>query len=121
MTISFFFGKGHVRKPAAGLRLDDIEFALALIVEALESTAQLNFAIDVAELFLKDGVGRIKPLLVKVANAALEGWFIYANKEDYASKPKIARTVRNTLRSNFKSAWQGRVEDGDTIWNHVLG
>ncbi len=119
-VLTFFFGKGNVRKPVAGLTWEDLEFAQALLVEAVERTAKLNFVIDVAEWFLKDGLGKIKPLLVKLVKEALEGWFIYAEGDDLKN-PKIAKTVRLKLRANFKSAWQGRVEDGDTIWNHVHG
>jgi hypothetical protein len=119
-VLTFFFGKGNVNLPVAGLAWSDIEFAQALLIEGVEQTAKLNIVVDVAELFIKDGVGRIKPLLVKLVKAALEGWFRYAD-EDALKNPKIARTVRKIMRLNLYVAWKGRVQDGDVIWNHVHG
>ena len=121
-VLTFFFGKGNVNLPVARLYLEDIEFAQALLIEGVEATAKLNFVVDIVELFYKKGLGNIKPLikdLVKIARKhGYEEWFRFADEDDLKN-PKIAKTVRNSIRGNFKSLWQIRIEYGDNIWNHV--
>lgn len=123
-VLTFFFEKGNVNLSVVQLYLDDIEFAQALLIEGVEASVKLSFAVDVIELFTKKGNGDIKTLIKGLAKIArkygYEGWFRYADDDDLKN-PKIARTVRNQLRANFRSAWQGRIADGDSIWNHVHG
>jgi hypothetical protein len=115
-VLTFFFGKGNVRLPVAGLTWDDLEFAQAMLVEGIEATARLSLAMKIIEIFISDG--NIKSILKKLIRMGFKGWFKDAKGDDLKD-PKIAKTVRNRIGGGCKVAWQNRLEAGDSIWGQL--
>src|SRR5277367_4136834 len=84
---------------------NDISFAQALLVEAIDASNEMGYVqiiFDKAFMKIPNGFSIIKDLAKAVCRRAAMNWFRHATGKDM-SDPQIYELVRMTLARNFRS------------------
>jgi len=111
MRILRFFFPGQ---PMTALNDGDVEFAQALLVEALDASTQLGYVQILADKMLPPAAdfGFIKDLAIAFCKQAYKNWFRHATGEDLAN-PQIYESVRRTISFNWTFVWSLRISTGE--------
>ncbi|MET0649844.1 MAG: hypothetical protein ABW208_24810 [Pyrinomonadaceae bacterium] len=121
-VLRFMFGKVGMPPPDSNKPRDlpchyiydeDVQFAQALLVRAIDASKKMNFA---EKLFrgTANPTGSVKSIIKGFAKSTVrdwanaEGWFDHADKDD-VRKHKIYESVVNTIRDDWNDAWHWRV------------
>lgn len=108
-TLKFFFPETDVDH--VNITDDDRSFAQALLLEAIDASAQMGYVKIIFEHMYKPptGFGYIKDLAKDLVKYGTTTWYRHLRAKDF-SDPQIYMTVRNQLQSNFGSAWKIRLQ-----------
>jgi hypothetical protein len=100
-------------RQAIKLADDDVAFAQALFLEAIDESYAMGYGPGVIRgLYSFDS---IKDMIQDFVKAAARNWFTHARGEDFAH-PKIYESIRVTIAVNFKSVWAIRVQTGELTY-----
>ena len=133
-VLKFFFGKDDKGKRipigigAASLTIEDREFALSLLIEAVDASYHQGFIEDaintVKGLFGKrkkiaKGTYKFRHVLMDFANKAMQRWFAHAKGEDLVN-PRIYENIRRWIWYKWGHIWASRVRFPDEpVWSHI--
>ena len=112
-----FFFPDMTLKPNE-LTQDDIAFAQALLVEAIDSSYHLGFVEHLFDAFyMKVPINftSIKDMVKNFAKTEARHWVKHATQKDLEN-PLIYENVRLALAQNFRSAWKVREQIGEIIY-----
>jgi hypothetical protein len=114
-VLKFFFPQTDIDH--VNVTDEDRSFAQALLVEAIDASAQMGY---VQILFEKvytppTDFGYIKDLAKNFVKYGLNIWFRHLTGKDFTD-PKIYMTVRNQLALNFRSTWEIRLQTGELTY-----
>lgn len=115
-VLRFFFPDQLV--PAGALTDEDVGFAQALLIEAVDRSTEMGYVeVLFNNAFMKApaDLSFIKDIAKDLIKRAASNWFRHATGQDLAD-PKIYETVRATLRNNFISAWVIRLQTGELTY-----
>jgi hypothetical protein len=109
LTLKFFFpsaGIDHVN-----ITDDDRSFAQALLVEAIDASAQMGYVQILFEHMYKPPTGFdfIKDLAKDLVKYGSVTWYRHLSGKDF-SDPKIYLSVRNTIQYQWGSVWDIRLQ-----------
>ncbi len=92
----------------------DVEFAQALLVEAVDASSELSYVKILADKTSSPvpDFGFIKDLAKAFCRQAYTNWFRHASGEDL-SDPQIYEIVRRTISLNWRSVWSIRIATGE--------
>jgi hypothetical protein len=97
---------------------EDLSFAQALLVEAIDRSYDMGFV----ELIFRNFYGKIpssfeaiRNMVKSFAKAAAKHWFEHATNKDLEN-PKIYESIRYQLAANFRSVWQIRLLTGELTY-----
>ncbi len=109
IVLQYFFGGNSGLSPGE-LTDNDRSFAQALLIEAIDKSEDMSWieSIFSSAMSLDPSV---KDILKDLAKHAVKTWFHKADPSDLASAT-IYQSVYNTLRRNWRSAWEIRVQTG---------
>jgi hypothetical protein len=110
--LRFFFPNQTL--PPGDLTDDDIGFAQALLIEAVDRSTEEGYVeILFNNAFMKvpTDLSFVKDIAKEVGKKAVKNWFRHATGKDLAN-PQIYANVRVTLSNNFSTPWQERLQDG---------
>jgi hypothetical protein len=109
-VLRFFFPD----QPMTSVSDDDVEFAQALLVEAIDASSELGYVEILADKTLRPlaDLGLIKDLAKAFCKQALKTWFRHATGKDFTD-PQIYEIVRRTISRNWRSVWSIRVATGE--------
>ena len=113
--LHFFFPSDQV--PDA-LTDDDLGFAQALLLEAVDKSYAMSFVQDVYDVFygkVPTGFDAIKDMLKDFVKKAARTWWDHATGKDL-DDPKIYTAVKAALTSNFRSVWVIRLQTGELTY-----
>lgn len=110
----FFFG-GNAGLSPSDVTSKDVEFAQALLLEAIAA----SYKMDEARWNLFKGTVYNPPVAIGVAIAVVLkarefGWIRL--KERTPKHPQIYKSIRDTLRNNWRSLWAERTVGGNLEW-----
>jgi hypothetical protein len=115
-VLRFMFPDQQVSEPQ--LSDEDIGFAQALLIEAVDSSREMGYVqilFEKAAYKVPTDFSFIKDLAKELCKRALQNWFRHATRKDL-SDPQIYEMVLNTLRRNFRSVWAIRVQTGELTY-----
>jgi hypothetical protein len=111
-VLRFFFPDQPLSE--AALTDEDVSFAQAMLIEAVDSSREMSY---VQVLFEKTAYkiptdfSFVKDLAKDLCKRSAKNWFRHATQQDL-SNPEIYESVRRTLQINFKSVWAIRLQTG---------
>jgi len=114
-VLVWFFG-GNAGTVPGWLTDQDREFAQALLVEAIDKSADVGIIQRIWESTVTPPT-TIKGLVKKIAKTGikiLQDRLRHATVEDF-EKAKIYKMVKDRLTLNFRSAWRIRLETGEPV------
>lgn len=97
---------------------DDVSFAQALLVEAIDASNEMGYAqvlFDKAFMKVPADFSFVKDLVKAVCRRAAQNWFRHATGKDM-SDPQIYESVRLTIARNFRSVWAIRLQTGELTY-----
>ncbi len=97
---------------------EDISFAQALLIEAVDSSREMGYVqilFEKAAYKVPTDFSFIQDLAKELCKRAVQNWFRHATRKDL-SDPQIYEMVLNTLRRNFRSVWAIRVQTGELTY-----
>ena len=97
---------------------DDLGFAQALLLEAVDKSYAMSFVQDVYDVFygkVPTGFDAIKDMLKDFVKKAARTWWDHATGKDL-DDPKIYTAVKAALTSNFRSVWVIRLQTGELTY-----
>ncbi|HWY59514.1 MAG TPA: hypothetical protein VNZ03_33930 [Terriglobales bacterium] len=109
----FFFGS-NVPTPE-NLTDEDVPFAQALLLEAIDKSYAMGYVEAVFNSFYMKVPSDIKELMKDFAKEAAKNWFDHAAGKDL-SNPKIYEMVRVTISNNYSQVWAIRMGGGDLTY-----
>jgi len=115
-VLKFFFPDQPI--PAGNLTDEDIGFAQALLLEAIDRSNQMGYVrilFDKFEGKLPVDFSFIKDVASAFCKRAMSNWFNHATGKDLAN-PQIYTSVRNTIAVNFRSVWAIRLATGELTY-----
>jgi hypothetical protein len=109
----FFFGNNV---PAAeSLSDEDVSFAQALLLEAVDKSYAMGYVEAIFQSFYMKIPTDIEKMMKNFVKQAAKNWFDHATGKDL-SNPKIYDSVRVMLSSNFRSVWAIRMQTGELTY-----
>jgi hypothetical protein len=110
-VLIFFFG--NKVPPAEQITDDDVAFAQALLLEAIDKSYAMGYVNAIFDVFYMKvpTPDSFKDMIKEFAKNAAKNWFDHATGKD-VSDPKIYNNVRLMINSNFGSVWQIRMGGG---------
>ncbi len=115
-TLRFFFPDQPI--DAFSLSTEDVGFAQALLIEAVDSSKEMGYVqvvFDKTFMKIPTDFSFIKDILKALGKRALQNWFRHATKKDL-DEPQIYESVRRTLAVNFRSIWAIRLQTGELAY-----
>ena len=115
-VLRFFFPDQPI--DAGRLTSADIAFAQALLIEAVDASAEMSYVevlFDKAFMKPPTDYSIIKDVAKSLCQQALKNWFRHVTGEDLGH-PEIYAAVRSQLARNFRSAWIFRMQTGDLVY-----
>ncbi len=112
----FFFGSNV--PPTEQLKDDDVAFAQALLLEAIDKSYAMGYVHAIFDTFygkVPTSPDWIKDAIEDFAKKAAKNWYVHATGKDL-SNPKIYISVRGQIISNFQSVWQMRMQGLDLTY-----
>lgn len=112
LILRFFFG-GDV-PPAAELTGEDVEFAQALFLEAIDKSYAMGYVHIIYDVFymkIPGSFDSVKDMAKEFAKKAAKHWFDHATGMDL-DKPEIYAAIRGQLIASFRSVWKIRMDGG---------
>jgi hypothetical protein len=97
---------------------DDVAFAQALLLEAIDESYAMGYVQALFESFYGKppaSLDSVKDMIKDFVKAAAKHWFTHARGEDFAN-PKIYESIRVTIAVNFKSVWGIRMATGELTY-----
>jgi hypothetical protein len=115
-VLSFVFDEQYKLEQSA-LTENDVAFAQSLVLHLVDVSAVKVIANNLGQSALL--TGSLKGLIIKFVKASTPSW--YKNtKSDYLNsidqKLYIDESVRTTLKRNFRSTWEIRLQSGELIY-----
>src|SRR6266700_1839839 len=101
----FFFGSNV--PPSDNLTDEDVSFAQALLLEAVDKSYAMSYVQAVFDTFYMKIPTDIGEMIKDFAKKAAKNWFDHATGRDL-SKPHIYHNVRVMITANFRETWQMR-------------
>lgn len=114
--LRFFFGTDV--PPANELTPQDVAFAQALFLEAIDKSYAMGYVHIVFDCFYMKPPGSfesLKKMAEEFVKKAARHWFDHATGKDL-SDPQIYDSVAAMIRANFRSVWEIRVQTGDLTY-----
>jgi hypothetical protein len=114
-VLVWFFG-GNASALPGWLTDDDRAFAQALLVEAIDASADIGIIRRLWESTVMPPM-TVRSLLTKIATTGakiLWDRLQHCSVEDFA-KAKIYKMVKDRLTVNFRSVWQIRIDTGEPV------
>jgi hypothetical protein len=109
----FFFGNNV---PAAeSLTDDDVSFAQALLLEAIDKSYAMGYVEAAFRSFYMKVPTDIEEMIKDFVKQAAKNWFDHAAGKDL-SNPKIYDSVRVMISNNFSTTWGIRMNGGDLTY-----
>jgi hypothetical protein len=115
-VLRFFFPDQPIE--AAVMTSEDIPFAQALLIEAIDASAEMSYVqvlYDKAFMKLPTDYSVIKDVAKSLCRQAAKNWFRHATGDDLRN-PEIYEGVRSQLARNFRSVWMIRMQTGDLTY-----
>jgi hypothetical protein len=107
--LRFFFGNAV---PAENeLNDDDVAFAQALLLEAIDKSYAMGYVQAIFDSFYMKIPDDVSAMVKDFVKAAAKNWFDHATGKDM-SNPKIYDSVRAMIRANFRTTWAIRMQGG---------
>jgi hypothetical protein len=100
------------------LTQDDVSFAQALLLEAIDSSYHMGYVEHLFKSFymkVPASWSDVEDMVKGFAKASLKHWFKHATQADLAN-PQIYETVRRTLAWKFVRVWQIRQTTGELTY-----
>jgi len=115
LTLKFFFPSTDIDH--VNITDDDRSFAQALLVEAIDASAQIGYVQVLFEHMHKPPTGFdfIKDLAKDLVKFGSVTWYRHLSGKDF-SDPKIYLSVRNTIQYQWGSVWAIRLQTGDSTY-----
>jgi hypothetical protein len=116
LILRFFFGNNV--PPAEQLTPDDIAFAQALFLEAIDKSyamAYVHIIYDVFYMKIPGSFDSVKDMAEEFVKKAAKNWFDHATGQDLA-KPQIYACVRGMIAGNFAQTWAIRMQTGELTY-----
>lgn len=110
----FFFGGNNV-PTSESLTDEDVAFAQALLLEAIDKSYAMGYVEAVFNSFYMKVPTDIAEMMKDFARNAAKNWFDHAAGKDL-SNPKIYEMVRVTISNNFSQVWAIRMGGGDLTY-----
>jgi hypothetical protein len=110
--LRFFFGSQV--SPSGELTGEDIAFAQALLLEAIDKSYVMGYVQIVFDSFYMKVPGSfdsVEDIAKDFAKKAARHWFDHATGKDLAN-PKIYESIRRVIIVNFRSVWVIRMQGG---------
>jgi hypothetical protein len=117
LILKFFFGTDRL-PPVEQLTGDDMGFAQALLLEAIDSSYAMSYVQEIFEVFygkVPAEFSGLKDMIKEFVKKAAKTWFDHASGKDL-SNPKIYMSVKSTLTANFRSVWIIRLNTGELTY-----
>ena len=114
--LRFFFPSQQLSENS--LTDEDVAFAQALLIEAVDSSREMGYVqvlFEKAAYKVPTDFSFVKDLAKELCKRAVANWFRHATRRDLAD-PQIYESVLNTLRLNFKTAWTLRLQTGELTY-----
>jgi hypothetical protein len=114
--LKFFFPNMPI--PPGALMEDDLSYAQALLVEAVDASTEMGYIqvlFDKAFMKVPTDFSLIKEVAKALAKQAAKNLFRHATGEDL-SDPKIYETVRKTISWKQRTTWQIRLQTGELTY-----
>lgn len=112
LLLWFFGDVGLSVPPAENLTDEDIAFAQALFLEAVDASYAYGYVHIMFDVFYMKPPTDIEAMLKDFVRKAAKQWFHHAAGRDF-SNPKIYSFAKTTLVWKFRSTWQIRIATGD--------
>jgi len=112
LILRFFFGSDV--PPAEQLTQEDVAFAQALFLEAIDKSYAMGYVHIIYDCFymkIPGSFDSVKDLAEDFAKKAAQHWFDHATGKDLR-KPEIYAAVRGMISANFRSVWAIRMQGG---------
>lgn len=112
-----FFFPDQLIDPAS-LTGDDIGFAQALLIEAVDASTEMSYVqvlYDKAFMKPPTDYSIVKDVAKALCRQLARNWFRHATGDDLRD-PEIYAAVRSQLARNFRSAWIIRVQTGELTY-----
>jgi hypothetical protein len=106
-----FFFPGQALPPSA-LTDDDISYAQALLVEAVDASTEMGYVqilFDNAFMKVPTDLSFIKDIAKSIVKKAAKDWFRHATARDL-SDPQIYESVHKTISWKQGTVWQMRMQ-----------
>jgi hypothetical protein len=114
--LKFFWPECHL--PENELTDQDVAFAQALMVEAIDASYKMGYVHILYDAFygkIPGSLGDVKDMIKEFAKAAAKHWFKHARKNDLKDA-EIYSTVRVTIARNFRSVIALREQTGELLY-----
>jgi hypothetical protein len=114
-VLVFFFSNNVV--PVEQLSDSDVEFAQALLLEAIDKSYAMGYVHAIYDAFygkIPGDADAVKDMLKDFVKAAARNWFDHATGKDL-NDPKIYSSVRAMIAANFRSVWTIRMQTGEAV------
>ena len=115
-VLRFFFPAQPM--PSTQLTDEDVGFAQALLLQAIDSSTQMGYVQILFDKFYAkppSDFSFLKDLAVAFCKRAARNWFRHATGADLAN-PQIYDSVRATIARNFSSVWSIRCQSGELTY-----
>ena len=113
-NIVVFFFRNNV-PPAASLTDEDVAFAQALLLEAVDKSYAMGYVEALFNSFYMKVPTDIAEMVKDFVKKAATNWFDHATGKDL-SNPKIYESVRVMISNNFSTVWRIRMSAGDLTY-----
>jgi hypothetical protein len=109
----FFFGSNV--PPTENLTDEDVSFAQALLLEAIDKSYAMGYVQAIFDNFYMKIPDDVAEMVKDFAKQAAKNWFDHAAGKDL-SKAKIYYNVKVMISNNFSTVWQIRMQGGDLTY-----
>jgi len=112
LILRFFFGDNV--PPADQLDADDIGFAQALFLEAIDKSYAMGYVHIVYDCFymkIPGSFDSVKDMAKDFVKKSAKHWWDHATGKDM-NKPEIYAAVRAVITVKFRSVWEIRMQGG---------
>jgi hypothetical protein len=114
--LKFFFGDNL--PSVEQLTDEDVGFAQALLLEAIDKSYAMNYVEEIFDSFygkMPQSYSVIKGMIKRFVEAAAKNWWDHATGKDLTD-PKIYVSVRAMISANFRSTWTIRMITGELTY-----
>jgi hypothetical protein len=111
----FFFGLNE--QMPEKLNDDEVAFAQALLVEAIDESYVMQYVRGIFDAFYGKppaSFEAVKDMIKDFMKDAAKNWFTHARGDDFAH-PRIFESIRVTTAVKFRSVWAEHLQTGEKL------